>query len=153
MPIPKKFQPKKDDRKTEKNICLNKISLGNPQNKKSGKFIYEITPILYEEKPFEIVESGKLKIFSFNKKSFSVGITTDKENEEYFKKIERRITDLYDDLELNLIKTSHDHSKVYAKLYSINGEIITPIRILSNGKKKIINLTIILEFLLQERLI
>ena len=139
MPIPKKCQRKKDDRKTGKNICLNKISLGNPENKKSGKFFVEITPILYEEKPFEIVESGKLKIFSFNKKSFSVGITIDKENEEYFKKMERRITDLYDDLELNLIKTSHDHSKVYAKLYSIDGEIITPIRILSNGKKKIIN--------------
>ena len=139
MPIPKKCQPKKDDRKTGKNICLNKISLGNPENKKSGKLFYEITPILYEEKPFQIVENGKLKIFSFNKKSFSVGITIDKENEEYFKKIERRITDLYDDLELNLIKTSHDHSKVYAKLYSIDGEIITPIRILSNGKKKIIN--------------
>ena len=38
MPIPKKCQPKKDDRKTGKNICLNKISLGNPENKKSGKF-------------------------------------------------------------------------------------------------------------------
>ena len=80
-----------------------------------------------------------MKIFSFNHKSFSVGLTVDKENEEYFKKIEKRITDLYDDLELNLIKTSHDHSKVYAKLYSIDGEIIAPIRILSNGKKKIIN--------------
>ena len=74
--------------------------MGNPENKKSGTFSYEITPVLYEEKPFEIVESGKLKIFSFNKKSFSVGISIDKENEEYFKKIERRITDLYDDLEV-----------------------------------------------------
>ena len=113
--------------------------MGTPENKKSGKFSYEITPVLYEEKPFEIVESGKIKIFSFNHKSFSVGLSVDKENEEYFKKIEKRITDLYDDLELNLIKTSHDQSKVYAKLYSIDGEIITPIRILSNGKKKIIN--------------
>ena len=139
MPIPKNVSQKKDDKKTGKNISLNKISLGAPENKKSGKFTYEITPVLYEEKPFEIVESGKMKIFSFNHKSFSVGITIDKENEEYFKKIERRITDLYNDLELNLIKTSHDYSKVYAKLYSIDGEIITPIRILSNGKKKIIN--------------
>ena len=130
---------KKNDRKTGKNISLNKISLGTPENKKSGKFSYEMTPVLYEEQPFEIVESGKMKIFSFNHKSFSVGLSVDKENEEYFKKIERRITDLYDDLELNLIKTSHDHSKVYAKLYSIDGEIITPIRILSNGKKKMVN--------------
>ena len=139
MPVPKNVSHKKDDKITGKNISLNKISLGTPENKKSGKFSYEITPVLYEEKPFEIVESGKMKIFSFNHKSFSVGLTVDKENEEYFKKIEKRITDLYDDLKLNLIKTSHDHSKVYAKLYSIDGEIITPIRILSNGKKKIVN--------------
>ena len=139
MPVPKNVSQKKDDKKTGKNICLNKISLGTPENKKSGKSTYEITPILYAEKPFEIVESGKMKIFSFNHKSFSVGLSVDKENEEYFKKIEKRTTDLYDDLELNLIKTSHNHSKVYAKLYSIDGEIITPIRILSNGKKKIIN--------------
>ena len=39
-----------------------------------------MTPVLYEEKPFEIVESGKMKIFSFNHKSFSVGLTVDKEN-------------------------------------------------------------------------
>ena len=116
MPIPEKCQPKKDDTKTGKNISLNKISLGNPENKTSGKFIYEMTPILYDEKPFEIVESGKMKIFSFNNKSFSVGINIDKENEDYFKNIERRISDLYDD-ELVLIKKSHNHPKVNTKLY------------------------------------
>ena len=139
MPVPKNVSHKKDDKITGKNISLNKISLGTPETKKSGKFSYEITPVLYETKPFEIVESGKMKIFSFNHYSFSVGLIVDKENEEYFKKIEKKITDLYDDLELNLIKTSHNHSKVYAKLYSIDGDIITPIRILSNGKKKIVN--------------
>ena len=151
MPIPKNVNQtknsnqsknvsqKKDDKITGKNINLNKISLGPTEQKKSGKFNYQITPIFLDEKPFEIVESGKMKIFSFNKKTFSVGITIDKENQEYFKKIEGKITDLYDDLELNLIKTSHDYSKVYAKLYSIDGEIITPIIILSNGKRKIIN--------------
>ena len=84
------------------------------------------------------MESGKMKIFSFNNKSFSVGLTIDKENEDYFKKIERKISDLYDD-ELDLIKSSHGHSKVYAKLFSINGQILTRIGILSNGKKKIVN--------------
>ena len=138
MPIPEKCQPKKDDEKTGKNISPNKISLGKPENKTSGKFSYEITPILYEKKPFEIVESGKMKIFSFNNKSFLIAITIDKENEDYFKSIERRISDLYDD-ELVLIKKSHEHSKVYAKLFTIEGQIITTIRILSNGKKKIVN--------------
>ena len=151
MPIPKNVNQtknsnqsknvnqKKDDKITGKNINLNKISLGPTEQKKSGKFNYQITPIFLDEKPFEIVESGKMKIFSFNKKTFSVGITVDKENQEYFKKIEDKITELYDSLELNLIKTSHDHSKVYAKLYAVNGEIFTPVRILSNGKKRLIN--------------
>ena len=138
MPIPEKCQPKKDDKITGKNINLKKISLGNPENKNSGKFRYTITPVLYEEKPFQIVECGKIKIFSFNNKSFSVGLTIDKENEDYFKSIERRISDLYDD-ELVLIKSSHRHSKVYAKLFAIDGQILTTIRILSNGKNKIAN--------------
>ena len=63
MPVPKNVSQKKDDRKTGKNISLNKISLGTPENKKSGKFSYEMTPVLYEEQPFEIVESGKMKTF------------------------------------------------------------------------------------------
>ena len=123
MSIPEKCQPKKDDKKTGKNISLNKISLGNPENKTSGKFSYEMTPVLYDKKPFEIVECGKMKIFSFNNKSFSIGITIDKENEDYFKSIERRISDLYDD-ELVLIKKFHGHSKVYGKLFTIEGQIM-----------------------------
>ena len=63
MPVPKNVSHKKDDRKTGKNISLNKISFGTAENKKSGKFSYEMTPVLYEEKPFEIVESGKFKVF------------------------------------------------------------------------------------------
>ena len=39
-----------------------------------------------------------------------------------------------------MIKTTHDHSKVYAKLYAVNGKIFTPFRIVSNGKKKLVNL-------------
>ena len=65
------------------------------KKKSSGKFRYTITPILFEEKPFQIVECGKMKIFSFHNKSFSVGLTVDKENEDYFKSIEKRISDLF----------------------------------------------------------
>ena len=140
MPTPEKCleNTQKNDKITGKNIDLKKISLGNPENKNSGKFRCTITPVLYEEKPFQIVKCGKMKIFSFNNKSFSVGLTIDKENEDYFKSIERRISDLYDD-ELVLIKSSHGHSKVYAKLFAIEGQILTSIRILSNGKKKSVN--------------
>ena len=117
---------------------LDKISLGNPEKKNSGKFKFEIIPILYNEKPFQIVECGKMKIFSFHNKSFSVGLTVDKENEDYLKSIEKRILDLHDD-QLNLIKSCHGHSKVYAKLFAIEGQIQTPVRILSNGKKRLVN--------------
>ena len=139
MSTPKKcFKTKKDDKITGKNIDLKKISLGNPENKNSGKFRYTISPILFEEKPFQIVESGKIKIFSFHNKSFSVGLSIDKENKDYLKSIEQTISDLYDDA-LFLIKSSHGHSKVYAKLFAIEGQIQTPIRILSNGKKHLVN--------------
>ena len=129
---------KKNDKITGENINLDKISLGNPEKKNSGKFKFEIIPILYDEKPFQIVECGKMKIFPFHNKSFSVGLTVDKENEDYLKSIEKRISDLFD-VELNLIKSSHRHSKVYAKRFAIEGQIQTPVRILSNGKKRLVN--------------
>ena len=129
---------KKNDKITGKNINLDKISLGNPEKKNSRKFKFKIIPILYEEIPFQIVECGKKKIFSFHNKSFSVGLTVDKENEDYLKSIEKRISDVYDD-ELNLIKSSHGHLKVYAKRFAIEGQIQTPVRILSNGKKRLVN--------------
>ena len=71
---------KKNDKITGKNINLDKISLGNLEKKNSGKFKFTIISIFYEEKPVQIVECRKMKIFSFNNKSFSVGLTVDKEN-------------------------------------------------------------------------
>ena len=70
MNIPDKISQKSNGLKTGKSISINKISLGEPEKKKSGRFSYRITPVRYEEKPLEFVESGKLKIFSFNKKTF-----------------------------------------------------------------------------------
>ena len=53
MSTPEKcLETKKDDKITGRSIDLKKISLGNPENKNSGKFRYTITPVLYEEKPF-----------------------------------------------------------------------------------------------------
>ena len=117
-------------------INLNKISLGKPENKISGKFRYKITPILYEEKPFEIVVYGKIKFFSFNNKSFSVGLDIDKENEDLFKSIEKKISDLYGK-KLRLIKTSHRNTRVYAKHFVKDCQVQTPVKILCNGEKKI----------------
>ena len=127
--------PKKNEI-TKESINLKKFSLGNPENKTSGKFQYTITPVLYEEKPFQIVVYGKIKFFSFPNKSFSVGLTIDKENEDFFKSIEKRISDLYGE-KLRLIKTSHRNTRVYAKLFAKDGQIQTPTKILCNGEKKI----------------
>ena len=76
------------------NINLQKLSLGKQENKISGKFRYKITPALYEEKPFEISLMGKIKFFSFNK-SISVGLTIYSRNRDFFKSIDKRISELY----------------------------------------------------------
>ena len=58
------------------------------------------------------------------------------ENEDFFKSIEKRISDLYGK-KLRLIKTSHRNSRVYAKLFVKDGKVQTPVKILCNGEKKI----------------
>ena len=101
------------------------ISLGGTEQKTSGKFNYCMTQVLYDNEPFVILERGKMKIFSFNKKTFSVGLSIDEKNRDYFEKIEKRISNLYDDLEIKLIKPTNDYLKIYAKLYASNGKIYT----------------------------
>ena len=109
-----------------------------PNKKVLENLIICMTQVLYDVKPFVILERGKMKIFSFNKKTFSVGLSIDEKNRDYFEKIEKRISDLYDDLEINLIKPTNDYLKIYAKLYASNGKIYTPFRLVENGKKKLI---------------
>ena len=60
---------------TGKDVIIEKIDLGGTEQKTSGKFNYLMTQVLYE--PFVILERGKMKIFSFNKKTFSVGLSID----------------------------------------------------------------------------
>ena len=136
------MQPQNAEQKqkhlTGKNVLIENISFGETEEKRYGKYDYLMTQVLYDVKPFVIIESGRMKIFSFNKKTFSVGLAIDEENRDYFQKIEKRFSDLYDDLEINLIKTTHDHSKIYVKLFAANGKIHTPIRLVENGKKKLI---------------
>ena len=124
---------------TGKDVLIDNISLGGTEQKTSGKFNYCMTQVLYDNEPFVILERGKMKIFSFNKKTFSVGLSIDEKNRDYFEKIEKRISNLYDDLEMNLIKTTNDYLKIYAKLYAGNGKIYTPVRLVENGKKKLID--------------
>ena len=129
----------KENHLTGKDVFPDNISLGGTEEKSSGKFNYLITQVLYNDKPFVILERGKMKIFSFNKKTFSVGLSIDEKNQDYFEKIEKRISDLYDDLEIKLIKPTNDYLKIYAKLFASNGKIYTPFRIVENGKKKLID--------------
>ena len=57
---------------TGKDVLLDKISLGGTEEKTSGKFNYCMTQVLYNDKPFVILERAKMKIFSFNKKHFQL---------------------------------------------------------------------------------
>ena len=66
------------------------------------------------------------------------GLTIDEKTKDYFEKIEKRISDLYDDLEIKLIKPTNDYLKIYAKLYASNGKIYTPFRLVENGQKRIV---------------
>ena len=133
----KEKQTGKTQHLTGKDVLIENIDLGGTEEKSSGKFNYRMTQVLYNDKSFVIMETGKMKIFSFNKKTFSVGLSIDEKNKDYFEKIEKRINDLYNDLEIKLIKPTNDYLKIYAKLYASNGKIYTPFRIVENGKKKL----------------
>ena len=124
---------------TGKDVLIDNISLGGMEEKNSGNYNYCMTQVLYDEKPFVLLERGKMKIFSFNIKTFSVGLSIDEKNRDYFKKIEKKISNLYDDLEIKLLKPTNDYLKLYAKLYASNGKIYTPFRMVENGKKKLID--------------
>ena len=115
-----------------------KIHLGGTEEKHSGRYNYLSTQLLYDNQPFLLKEKGKMKIFSFNKKSFSVGLSIDETNKDYFESIEKRINELYDNVEIKLIKSTNDYLKIYLKLFSRNGKIHTPFRILEGNKKRLV---------------
>ena len=110
-------------------INLEKIRLGKTK-KIRGKYKYKTTQILYDENPFEMVVYGYSKFFSFNQKALSIGLNINKENEDFFKSIEERISDLYGK-KLHLIKTK----RVYAKLDEKNGKVQTPVGIFFDDPK------------------
>ena len=106
---------------TVPSINLKMIRLGKTK-KIEGKYKYKTTPIIYDEYPFEMVVYGYSKFFSFNQEALSIGLDIDKNNEDFFKSIEERISDLYGK-KLHLIKTK----RVYAKLNVKNGKVQTPV--------------------------
>ena len=124
---------------TGSQVLSEKITLGGCEEKQSGRHRYLKTQVIYDEQPFLLKERGNLKIFSFQGKSFSVGLSVTKDNKIYFEAIEKKLNELYDNLPFKLIKPTHDYLKVYIKLLSRNGKIYTPVRILEGGKKKLAN--------------
>ena len=123
---------------TGEQVLGDKITLGGTEEKHSGRFNYITTQILYDNKLFLLKERGKMKIFSFNKKSFSVGLSIDEINKDYFETIEKKINELYDDVDIKLIKSTNDYLKIYLKLFSRNGKIHTPSRILEGNNKGLV---------------
>ena len=106
---------------TVPSINLKMIRLGKTK-KIEGKYKYKTTPIIYDEYPFEMVVYGYSKFFSFNQEALSIGLDIDKNNEDFFKSIEEKISDLYGK-KLHLIKTK----RVYSKLDVKNGKVQTPV--------------------------
>ena len=120
---------------TGRQVLSEKIHLGGTEEKHSGRYNYHSTQVLYDNKPFILKERGKMKIFSFNKKSFSVGLAKDEQNKDYFESIEKKITELYDSVELKLIKSINDYLKIYMKLFSRNGKFTPPSGFLKGIKR------------------
>ena len=113
---------------TTPSINLKMIRLGKTK-KIDGKYKYKTTPIIYDEYPFEMVVYGYSKFFAFQN-ALSIGLDIDKNNEDFFKSIEERISDLYGK-KLHLIKTK----RVYAKLDVKNGKVQTPVGIFFDDPK------------------
>ena len=112
-------------------IDLEKISLGT--TKKHQKFQFKSTPIFYDGYPFEMVIYGYAKFYSF-KNQLSIGLGLDKEKQDYFEKIEKRISDLYGK-NLHLIKKKRVHAKLFVK----NEKVKTPVGIFFDDTKIIKN--------------
>ena len=113
---------------TTPSINLKMIRLGKTK-KIDGKYKYKTTPIIYDEYPFEMVVYGYSKFFAFQN-ALSIGLDIDKNNEDFFRSIEERISDLYGK-KLHLIKTK----RVYAKLDVKNGKVQTPVGIFFDDPK------------------
>ena len=115
---------------TTPSINFKMIRLG--QTKKiEGKYKYKTTPIIYNASPFEMVVYGNAKFFSFPN-AFSIGLDIDKNNEDFFRSIEEKISELYGK-KINLIKKK----RVYAKLEIKNGKVKTPVGIFFDDPKVI----------------
>ena len=106
---------------TVPSINLKMIRLGKTKN--------QTTPIIYDEYPFEMVVYGYAQFFAFPN-ALSIGLDIDKNNEDFFKSIEEKISDLYGK-KLHLIKTK----RVYAKLDVKNGKVQTPVGIFFDDPK------------------
>ena len=78
---------------TTPSINLKMIRLGQT-NKIEGKYKYKTTPIIYDEYPFEMVVYGYAQFFAFQN-ALSIGLDIDKNNEDFFKSIEAKISHLY----------------------------------------------------------
>ena len=116
-----------------------KITLGGMEEKQYKQFRYAKTQILYDERPFLLRERGNFKIYSFQGKSFSLGLSITKENKDYFEAIEKKLNELYDDVPFKLIKPTQEGLKIFIKVFSRNGKIYTPMRKLNGQKKQLVN--------------
>ena len=123
---------------TTPSINLKMIRLGKTK-KIDGKYKYKTTPIIYDEYPFEMVVYGYAQFFAFPN-ALSIGLDIDKNNEDFFRSIEERISDLYGK-KLHLIKTKRvarkkfETKRVYAKLEVKNGKVKTPVGIFFDDPK------------------
>ena len=110
---------------TVPSINLKMIRLGKTTNK--------TTPIIYDEYPFAMVVYGYAQFFAFPN-ALSIGLDIDKNNEDFFKSIEEKISNIFGK-KLKLIKKTKFAKRVYAKLEVKNGKVKTPVGIFFDDPK------------------
>ena len=124
---------------TIKNFKSSQISLGNEEQKRSKTgFKYNSIPNFYDEKSFDLLLKGRLRIFKHDK-DYSIGIDVDETNKSCFESIEAKLNKEADFKEkLDLIKGER-FQRVNSKLYTDSkGKISASFYELKGGEKKLI---------------
>ena len=101
------------------NFNVQKLSLGNVQNKKSREGNkYRNIPILYDGKNIRVRLSGRFKFKEFREfgEHLSLIVQADDDNRKLFEEFEEKLRTLINDKSLKWVKEDNVYLKIYTKL-------------------------------------
>ena len=101
------------------NFNVQKLSLGNVQNKKSREGNkYQNIPILYDGKNIRVRLSGRFKFKEFREfgEHLSLIVQVDDDNRKLFEEFEEKLRTFINDKSLKWVKEDNVYLKIYTKL-------------------------------------